>query len=275
LLGALIIVLREVIEAGLIVGIVLAATQGIPARMRYILAGLGGGLLGSGVVAFFAGRLSAALDGNGQEIFNAAILAVAVVMLAWHTVWMARHGREMAAELKQVGQAVRTGSRSLGALAVVVGVAVLREGSEVVLFLYGLAISSGSTAGLLVGGLLGLAGGVAISAVTFLGLVRIPLGQLFKVTGLLLTFMAAGLAAQSVAFLEQADLATVLGRPVWNSAWLLKDSSMVGIVLHTLLGYSDRPTGLQLLVYLLTLAVIFLLMRLVAPTPRLRHQAAE
>jgi high-affinity iron transporter len=243
--------------------------------MRYILAGRGGGLLGSGVVAFFAGRLSAALDGNGQEIFNAAILAVAVVMLAWHTVWMARHGREMAAELKQVGQAVRAGSRSLGALAVVVGVAVLREGSEVVLFLYGLAISSGSTAGLLVGGLLGLAGGVAISAVTFLGLVRIPLGQLFRVTGLLLTFMAAGLAAQSVAFLEQADLATVLGRPVWNSAWLLKDSSMVGIVLHTLLGYSDRPTGLQLLVYLLTLAVIFLLMRLVALTPRLRHQAAE
>jgi len=88
------------------------------------------GALAACVVAAFAGALSQLFAGMGQELFNAAILAVAVVMLTWHNVWMARHGREMAGEMRAVGQAVADGSKPLLALAVVVGVAVLREGQR-------------------------------------------------------------------------------------------------------------------------------------------------
>jgi high-affinity iron transporter len=267
-IGALIIVLREVIEAGLIIGIVLAVTRKMPGRGAYITGGVFAGLLGAALVAVFAGALSNAFQGIGQEVFNAAILGVAVIMLGWHNVWMARHGRQMSEDLHQLGRDVARGSRSLTALAIVVGVAVLREGSEVVLFLYGIVISSGDSGlNLLLGGLLGLALGAAISALTYTGLVIIPPRYLFRVTSLLIAFMAAGMAAQSVAFLEQADIATGLGHIVWNTSSFLTSNSMAGRVLHTLLGYTDQPTQLQLLVYVGTLAAIFGFMKLLSPPP--------
>ena len=68
-------------------------------------------------------------------------------MLTWHNAWMAGHGRELAREVRAVGTAVAEGDRPLTALAVVVGVAVLREGSEVVLFLYGIFATGGTTVG--------------------------------------------------------------------------------------------------------------------------------
>jgi high-affinity iron transporter len=264
--GALIIVLREVIEAGLIIGIVLAVTRGMPLRTRYVAGGVFGGLLGAALVAGFAGAMSNALSGAGQEVFNAAVLGLAVIMLAWHNVWMARHGRQMSEDMRRLGRDVMSGARSLTALAVVVGVAVLREGSEVVLFLYGVVISSGESGmSLLLGGMLGLLLGAGISALAYGGLAIIPPRHLFKVTSVLIAFMAAGMAAQSVAFLEQADIATALGGIVWNSSSVLADNSIAGRVLHTLLGYTGKPTQLQLLVYLATLGTIFGLMKLVAP----------
>ncbi|HEY1310416.1 MAG TPA: FTR1 family protein, partial [Pseudolabrys sp.] len=151
MLGALIIVFREVIEAGLIVGIVMAATRGVPGRGRWISLGIGAGILGAVVVALFAGAISGAFEGAGQELFNACILGVAVIMLMWHNAWMARHGREIAEEMRTIGTAVSEGAKPLTALAVVVGVAVLREGSEVVLFLYGIFATGTSGAALLVG----------------------------------------------------------------------------------------------------------------------------
>src|SRR3954451_8535921 len=157
MLAALIIVFREVFEAGLIVGIVLAVTRSVPGRNRWIAGGVVAGVLGACVGAAFAGAISRLFAGRGQELFNAAILAVAVVMLTWHNVWMARHGAELAGELRAAGQAVVEGKKSLLALAVVVGVAVLREGSEVVLSLYGvLATETDTSLSVAFGGLLGL-----------------------------------------------------------------------------------------------------------------------
>ena len=258
MLGALIIVFREVMEAGIIVGILLAVTTGVPGRGRWIAAGIGAGVAGATLLAVFAEQISSALAGIGQELFNAAVLAIAVVMLAWHNIWMARHGRELAAQMKEVGNAVAKGSRSLAAVAIVVAVAVLREGSEIVLFLYGLVIAGGSsTFGLVVGGFVGLLLGCGVSALTFLGLIKIPGRYLFGVTTFLITFLAAGLAAQSVVFLQQAGIATALEGTVWDTSSILSDRSLLGRVLHTLIGYTDQPSGMQLLVYGLTLIMIF------------------
>ena len=117
MLAALLIVFREVFEAGLIVGIVMAVTAGVAGRSRLDRGRRRRRLLGACVVALFTGGLSELFGGSGQEIFNAAILGFAVVMLTWHNVWMSRHGREMAAELRAAGEAVVAGSKSLAALA--------------------------------------------------------------------------------------------------------------------------------------------------------------
>jgi high-affinity iron transporter len=267
-LAALLIVFREVFEAGLIVGIVMAVTAGIARRGWWIGGGVAAGVLGACVVALFAASLSAAFEGFGQEMFNAAILLVAVAMLTWHNIWMARHGRELAAEMQAAGHAVKAGAKSLAGLAVVVAIAVLREGFEVVLFLYGVAAADpGSGLAISAGAAAGLALAVITCLLTYLGLLTIPSRHLFAVTTVMLAFLAAGMAAQAVAFLEAANALTALGATLWDSSWLLSDRSMLGRALHTLVGYSDQPTALQFLVYLATLAVTFGLLKLFAREP--------
>ena len=274
MLGALIIVFREVIEAGLIVGIVMAATRGVVGRGRWITIGISGGVLGAAIVAMFAGVISDAFQGAGQELFNASILGIAVIMLMWHNAWMARHGREIAEEMRRVGTEVSEGAKPLTALAVVVGLAVLREGSEVVLFLYGIMASGTSGSALLVGGLLGIAGGAAFTALTYLGLLAIPNRHIFSVTSWLIALLAAGMAAQAVQFLNNAGLVVALDRTLWDTSWLLSEKSILGRLLHTLIGYIDQPTGMQLLVYVATLIAMFLLMRIARYSPRPRVPAA-
>jgi high-affinity iron transporter len=269
MLGALIIVFREVIEAGIIVGIVMAVTKGVRGSRPMAGAGVAAGVLGACLVAAFAGAIADALNGVGQELFNASILSLAVCMLAWHNIWMASHGRQLAAEARQLGQDVRSGARSLVALAVVVAVAVMREGSEVALFLYGLMAAGGTTArDLLFGSALGLIGGVAVSAVTYFGLVTIPAHRLFAVTSALITFLAAGLAAQAVNFLQQAGVVSIFANTAWDTSAILSDTSLFGRVLHTLVGYSDQPSVLQVIVYAATLVAIFTLSKAFSPRRR-------
>jgi len=260
MLASLLVVFREVIEAGLIIGIVLAATRGVPWRGLWVGYGVAAGIVGACLVAGFAGQIAAFFAGSGQELFNAGILFLAVGMLTWHNVWMASHGRAIAREMREVGAAVVAGRKPLAALAIVCGVAVLREGSEVALFLYGIA-ASGGTAGLLAGGVLGVVAGAAVCALMYFGLLSIPAHYLFSVTSALITLLAAGLAAQAVAFLQQAGYIEVLTSTVWDTSWLLSDDSLLGRLVHTLVGYTDRPDGAQVAVYLLTIAMIVGLMR--------------
>jgi high-affinity iron transporter len=265
-----------VFEAGLIVGIVMAVTAGVPHRARWVTGGVIAGVLGACVVALFTGGLSELFGGSGQEIFNASILGFAVLMLTWHNVWMSRHGRELVAELRAAGEAVVAGSKSLLALAIVVAIAVLREGSEVVLFLYGVAAAQGGGSfGMVVGGFIGLALGSLVCLMTYMGLITIPTRYLFGVTSALIALLAAGMAAQAIAFLEQANILTALDQTVWDTSWLLSDSSLLGRALHTLIGYVDQPTAMQLIVYAATLGVIVVLMKLFsAPSAHRRPQTA-
>jgi len=267
MLGALIIVFREVIEAGLIIGIVMAATRGVIGRGRWVTFGVIAGVLGATIVAFFAGAISQAFAGAGQELFNASVLAIAVIMLMWHNAWMARHGREIAAEMRSVGTAVSEGAKPLTALAIVVGLAVLREGSEVVLFLYGIMASGTSGSALLVGGLLGIAAGAAFTALTYFGLLAIPTRYIFSVTSWLIALLAAGMASQAVQFLNNAGLVVALDRTIWDTSWMLSEGSIFGRMLHALIGYTERPTEMQLIVYIGILLAMYVLMRIARYRP--------
>jgi len=267
--GALVIVFREVLEAGLIIGIVLAATQKVAGSRLWVAGGVAAGLFGSCLVALFMSAIAEAFNGYGQELFNACVLGTAVLMLAWHNIWMAQHGRTMAAKLHAAGREVAERRKPMLGLAVVVGAAVLREGAEVVLFLYGVALGGSSAASLLVGGVLGLLLGGAVTGLTYLGLLRIPTRYLFSVTSWLITLLAAGLSAQAAGYLAKAGVIEALGQTMWDSSWLLSQHSLPGMLLHTLIGYSDRPTALQLIVYVGTLLAIVAASRYAAaPPPR-------
>jgi len=113
-----------------------------------------------------------------------------------------------------------------------------------------------------------------ICLATYLGLVSIPQRYLFGVTSALIALLAAGMAAQAIAFLEQANILTAFGETVWDTSWLISDSSFLGRGLHTLIGYVDQPTAMQLIVYMATLGIIALLMKLFAVPSAERPQTA-
>ena len=257
--GASIIVFRESLEAALLIGIIAASTRGLAQRDRWLALGIGAGLAGSLLVAAATQSIANLADGSGQELFNAAILGVAVLMIGWHNVWMASHGKEMAGKAKQVGADIRSGRQDLSAIAVVVALAVLREGSESVLFLEGMsAAATDSGASILAGGAIGLLAGAALGVIVYRGLLRIPLRWFFSVTSALLLLLAAGLASQMAKFLIQGDFIPALASPVWDTSALLSTGSLPGIALHVLIGYDARPSGMQLLFYAATFGLIAL-----------------
>jgi high-affinity iron transporter len=276
MLAAAIIVFREMVEAGLVVGIVMAVTRGVAGRGYWVSLGIAGGLAGSCIVALFAGVLAAAFNGAGQELFNAGVLGLAALMLAWHNIWMARHGRVMAAELRAAGQAAASGATSLAALAIVIGIAVLREGSEVVLFMYGIVVGNQADTALTIGlgALGGLVLGAGLSLVTYLGLIAIPARWIFSATSALLAFLAAGMAGQSAFYLERAGVLGVFSQTAWDTSAVLSQSSLPGQFLHALVGYADQPSVLQVTVYAAALLIIVTLMRLIGHAPQRTLQPA-
>ena len=274
MLQTAIIVFREVLEAALVVGIVAAACRGVQRRGYWITAGITAGVFGASLVALSAEAIAAAASGIGQELLNAAILGTAVLMLGWHCVWMGRHGRELARDAGQLGKSVAAGDLPLYAVAAAIGMAVLREGSETVLFLAGIASSSED--GLMqmtAGGILGAAAGIATGALLYAGLLRIPLRYFFAVTNVMVLMLAAGMAAQAAGFLVQADVIPSLLNPVWDASAWLSESSILGKILHGLIGYQARPAGIQVVAYALTLVSIWTLTRL-APQPQAVSQDA-
>jgi high-affinity iron transporter len=260
MLATAIIVFREVLEAALVIAVVLGASRGIARRGWWVLSGITSGLLGACLVALFASEIAEAFSGTGQALLDAVILLIAVVMLAWHNIWMSGHGRKLANEIKEVGAAVRAGNKTLMALLVVCFTAVMREGSEVVLFLWAIAAGGGHEFGMTVGGFAGLIAGVLVGALLYRSLLFIPIRYFFTVTGWLILLLTAGLSAQAAGFLNQAGLLPALGNDLWNTSHILSQSSILGQLLHILIGYIARPSGIELVFYTVTLITIFSLM---------------
>ena len=264
MLASAIILFRESLEAALIITIVLSATRGLHRRGTWVSLGILAGLVGSCLVALFAQQISSLAEGAGQEYFNASILLAACLMLGWHNIWMARHARELSFQVRQAGLAVAEGQRHMSTLSLVVGLAVLREGSEVVLFVGGILAGGAESASLMLGAAAGLAAGIVFGALIYLGLMRIPLRYFFTATAWLILVLAAGLASQAAGYLVQAGALPALAEPLWDSSAILSERNLAGQLLSSLAGYTSRPSGMQLVFWLGTFALIWSLMRLTA-----------
>lgn len=260
--GAAIVLLRETFEAALLIGIIAAATRSIAGRSRWISGGILAGIAGAGVVAALTGQIAALFNGVGQELFNAFVVGIAVILLGWHNIWMSWHGAELTAGAKQVGRDVSQGRRELSAILIVIALVVLREGSESVLFLYGL-LSSGEVSGLsaVSGATLGLLVGAIFGLLLYAGMLRIPTRWFFSVTSALILLLAAGMASRMAQFLIQADLLPSLKSPLWDISSVLPMNSPIGIFMHALVGYDAAPAGMQVAFYVATFLTILAGMR--------------
>jgi len=250
MIGSFVIVFREILEAALVIGIVAAAVKGMPHRGRWVSLGVAIGIGGAALVAAGIGVIASFAHGNGQEIFEACVLFGAGLMLAWHNIYMAQHGRELSQKLKTVGAEVMAGSASITMLLGVTALAVMREGSEIALFLYGIAAGGATDLGLLGGSLIGLVAGVTVGFVLFAGLSRIPVKRLFQVSGWIILFIAAGMIARGAQFLIQAGYLPPLVTSVWNSSAIIPGNGILGRALAALAGYTPAPSLMQILFWI-------------------------
>ena len=256
MIPAAIILFRETLEASLIIGILFAATRGIAGRGFWIGIGCSLGLAGSIAAAALAGTIAQAAGGFGQELFSASALLLACSMLGWHQFWMSRHAKEASLRMRAAGsQAASMGSGALRAVAAAACLAMLREGAEAALFVVG-ASQGSSFAQTAAGSAFGLAAGAACGWAMYIGLVKLPLKTLFGGAGWLIAFLAAGMAAQAAGFLVQADLLPSLIDPLWNSSAIVPLHTPLGQILKVLIGYDDKPNGMQLFFYLSALTGI-------------------
>lgn len=264
MLAAFLLVLREVLEAALVISIVMAATRGVLGREKFVLAGVGAGILGAVLLAMITDQIANQFDGMGQEVFNACVLFAATGMLTWHVVWMSSHGRQLAEQIKAVGHAVAIGVKPMSALAFVIAAAVLREGAEIVLFMQGLMTGEESMQGLWLGSAGGLLAGAALGAAIYTGMLRIPLRHLFQTTNGFLIAVAAGMSAKAAHYLAVAGFLPEMGSKIWDTSHVLPDDSVLGSTLSAFMGYTATPSGIQLLFFAATVAGIVGLSRWVA-----------
>ncbi len=260
--GIGLIVFRETLEAALFVGIIAASTRGIFHRTRWLTLGVSVGVLGSIIMASAMGRISAWADGVGQELVSAVILSMAIAMLAWHCIWVGAHSADMAKDARQVGESAARGDQTLWALAIAVGLAVLREGAETVLFVAGLV--SGSTEGpLLLGATIaaGLALGASVGWLIYAGLGKVSPHRLFAVTNVLVLLLAGSLASQLARTMSQAGWLDLLDNSAWDISALMPNDSVPGMVLHGVIGYDANPSQLQLAFFAGTTLLIWLAAR--------------
>ncbi len=270
------IVFREFLEIALILGIVMAATKGVPRRNFMIVVGLAIGVAGSVAIAFFTDKISNAIDGMGQEIFNASIMFIAVIFLSWTVIWMKRSGREMSKNLNEVGQDIVAGKKSLYILAGVIALATFREGAEIVLFTYGMVASNAfPISEIIIGGIMGAIGGTIVGTMLYLGLLKTVKRHLFTVTSWMLIVLTAGIAAQGANFLIAAGVLPELIYQVWDTSSFISGGSFIGETLSVLIGYTPRPTGMELVFYTSTLFVVGAAYRFAGRTPKLTMQASS
>ena len=259
-----VIFLREGVEASMIIAILLAYLDRIGQRryFRDVFVGVGAAMLlviGGGVTAYLVIKQ---YDGSrAQTIFETVTYLLAAAVLTYMTFWMQSHSRTMTADLQRRSDEALSGKArfGLGALAFQ---AVGREGVETMVFTLAIVFASTNQAptaarghGLLLGAVLGLLVALGIAYAIFKLGKRLNLGLFFRIIGVVLMVFAAGLLVDAVENMQQLGWLPFLDHTLWNSSRYLSESSSIGDVFHSLLGYADHPTVLQAIVWVTYLGV--------------------
>ncbi|PIR37775.1 MAG: iron permease [Alphaproteobacteria bacterium CG11_big_fil_rev_8_21_14_0_20_39_49] len=252
-----IVIFREILEIAIILGVVMVAAKELEQRNKWILIGLGAGVFGSLVVAFFAQAISNAAEGLGQELFNAIILLSASAVIGATALWMSKHAGELTAHLRHVSNEVIEGNLPLYTIAVVIALAVLREGAEIVLFTHGMMASGKEMSSIISGAVLGLFAGTILGGAMYFGLLKISPKHVFGVTTWLLMFLCAGMSASAAKYLASAGWFESMAFTVWDSSFILSNESLLGQIIHALFGYTAKPYAIQLVFYIGTLVILF------------------
>jgi high-affinity iron transporter len=257
-----IVVFRECLEIALLLGVITAATRHIDKSRHYIVMGALLGIILSSFFAFFTQSLSLMFDGYGDEIFDSCIILLTAAIISWTAIWMQGYTKKIKKNLGELSNKISSGVASHFMLVAVVSATILREGAEIILFIY--SVSSAENIkpddyllGLGIGGLLGLVTGVVL----YMGLIKIAGKYIFKISTILLIIIAAGLTSQAAGILTSSGIIEIYNEPLWDSSWLIDDRSIFGKILNIITGYDSKPNVMQIIFYTGTILINILMIK--------------
>jgi high-affinity iron transporter len=250
LLPTFIIGLREGLEASLIVGIIAAflVAEGRRDTIRWVATGVAVAVALCLAVAVGLQIVSRDLPQRAQATMEAAIALFAVAMVTTMIVWMRSHARTLKRSLERDARGALAAG-SVMALAVMSFLAVLREGLETSVFLLAVFQQSENAMASGIGALLGIAAAIAIGYGIYRGGIRLDLGKFFRITGVVLVFVAAGLCASAVHAGHEAGLVTVLQTQAVDLTWMVRPGTPLAALFTGMLGLQPRPTTAEVIVY--------------------------
>jgi high-affinity iron transporter len=246
-----VITLREGVEAALIVGIIAAflVKEGRQDAMRQMWIGVGIAIVLCTAVGVGLDLIGEQLPQKEQEGLESVIGIVAVLAVSYMIIWMRRHARSIKGTLEgEAASALATGSTM--ALVAMAFLAVLREGFETSVFLLAAFQDSTDTTAAGAGAILGLLAAIAIGLGLYRGGVRINLTRFFRVTGLVLVFVAAGLLASAAHTAHEAGWINSFQSQALDLSWLVQPGTVTGSLLTGMLGLQPTPTQIEVFVYL-------------------------
>jgi high-affinity iron transporter len=268
--AAFLVMLREGVEAAIIVAVLLAYLDQIDRRSdsRWIWAGTAAAIAVSLVAGIVLWNTIGGLEGDAEELVEGVIALIAAGLLTWMIFWMGQQARNLKGHIhSQVDTAIAAGGAT--ALATIAFVTVLREGIESSLFLIATTVGTESSSSQVVGGLLGLAAAVVFGALFYAGSSRIDIRAFFRLTGVLIILFAAGLVSKSVHEFQELGLLPTFSEHIWDLGILDPSAGTTGRFLGSLFGWTPRPSLLMAVAYTAYLVpVLILFLRMTAPQIR-------
>jgi high-affinity iron transporter len=275
-LPTFVIGLREGLEASLIVGIVAAflGQQGESRALRQVWIGTALAVAICIAVGVVLDVVSSSLPQRQQEGLETVVGAIAVAMVSYMVLWMRSHARELKGELESAAaSALATGTSR--ALVLMAFLAVLREGFETVVFLLATFNASHNMAASAAGAVLGILVAVALGYGIYKGGVRINLGRFFRVTGIVLVVIAAGLVMTAIHTANEAGWLSVGQQQAADLSWLVRPGTPVESLVSGVLGIQPYPVWAEVIGYFAYLIPMLAFVTLPRPRRRIRAAAGE
>lgn len=256
MLATAIIIFRELLEICLLLGIISAALSNLDNRRTLISFGILGGSLLSFLIFLSFKHLYNSFNGNFQEYLNIFIIILSICCIAYTSFIINAKKSSLLDRIRMTNSSLDESRFNNIVIILFIALIICREGAEIFIFMQALFASGQSPSNIIVGALIGTFTGLITGLIFYFSLLKISLKYLFKVINTLLILCSGALASQLANLLHTTNMISSLYKQVWNSSWFIQDNSFIGITLYNLIGYTAKPTQLQIILYLITLSIM-------------------
>lgn len=258
-----IVVFRECLEIALLLGVIMAVTKPVANSRVYIVLGALIGIVLAAIFALSTRAISTSFGGLGDELFDSCVILLTAAIISWTVVWMQGYTKKIKKDLSKLSENITAGLTSQFMLVLVVATAILREGAEIILFVYSVSsVKNLEGTKYLIGIGIGAFAGLTVGIALYLGLMKLAGKYVFTISTILLTLIAAGLAAEAAGILTSSGFIEAYSDQLWDTSWFISNESIMGKILNVTMGYDSKPNGMQIAFYLSSILITVSFMKL-------------